>query len=197
MSAAEPSFAQSTDAHHDAREVRMTARRMILGAAATVVAAAVATTALAAGALKDPKTLVLQKSDFPAGARIKSKGGTSAGGYGAGYSVTFSYRTRSKPNELSSSVSVWKSRSVAIAGFRELKGDVGPAVPRIPLPKYGDEQIATFHSLDGGRLIVRKNTVVWVLELQSIVGSRELTKAEAVAELKRYGPKQKKRVGSG
>jgi hypothetical protein len=172
-------------------------RRIALGAAAAVVAAALATMALAAGALKDPKPLVLQKSDFPAGARIKSKIGPTPGPYGTGYNVTFSYRTGSKPNELLSSVSVWKNRSLAIAGFRELKSEVGKAVPRIRLPKYGDEQIATFHALDSGRLIVRKNTVVWVLELRSIVGSRQLTKAEAVAELKRYGPKQKKRVGNG
>ena len=45
--------------------------------------------------------------------------------------------------------------------------------------------------------LVRKRAVVWVIELQSIVDGRQLSQAETVAELRRYGLKQMQRVGRG
>ena len=162
------------------------------------VLAAIATGAAAgAAALKDPTSLVLRKIDFPPGASVTNRSGPVVSRAGSGYAVTFRYRTAGEPNELTSSASVFKSRALATAQYRDAKNEVGSAVARLQLPKYGDEQIATYHPLDGGRLIVRKKAVVWMIELQSMVGTRELSTSEAVAELKRYGAKQMRRVGSG
>lgn len=169
--------------------------RTVLAAFAAVVAATMATTALAASSAKNPKTLVLQKSDFPAGARVINKytaGGAS--GAGAGYYVTYRYKSGSKTRELASFVLVAKSSSLAGALFRELKTDIPRT--KLVLPKYGDEQLAGFQGLDGGTLIVRRNTVVWSLKIEYDIDIG-LTKPEAIAELKRYAPKQMKRVGSG
>jgi hypothetical protein len=174
--------------------------RLILAAVATIVMALIATSALAAAVPNKAKTLVLQKSDFPANATAKTTGG-STNAYGSGYGVTFQYRTGSKPNELSNSVAVWKSRSLAVQMFREARSEMGPAIPRLKLSRYGDEQVAGFHVLGGSQLIVRTGSTVWVLELQTIVTrggqTHELTKAEAIAEYKRYAPKQQRRVGNG
>jgi hypothetical protein len=169
--------------------------RTVLAAFAVVVAATMATTALAASTAKSPKTMVLQKSDFPAGARVINKytsGAASAAG--AGYYITYRYKSGSKTRELASFASTWNSSSLARFGFRELKTDVPRT--KLVLPKYGDEQIAGFLGLDGGMLVVRKNTVVWSLKIEYDLDIG-LTKAEALAELKRYAPKQMKRVGSG
>jgi hypothetical protein len=142
------------------------------------------------------KTLALQKADFPRGTVARNPSATVSAA-GSGYGVTYRYRTAGKPNELSVSVAVFKSRAVAAQLFRESKAELGSATPRLQLPRYGDEQVAGFHVLGGSQLIVRTGSVVWVLELQTIVGSRELTKAEALAEYRRYAPKQKRRIEAG
>jgi hypothetical protein len=174
----------------------MTAR-LLSTAAAALVAVALSATALAGAAAKDPKTMVLQKADFPAGAgaRLTAKHGASSAA-GSGYYVTYRYKTGSKPRELSSFVTVTKSRSLAVAVFRESKNDTISTSSRIVLPKYGDEQLATFLGLDGGQLIVRKGNTVWLLKAEYLLDPG-LTKAEAIAELKRYAPKQMRHVGNG
>jgi hypothetical protein len=172
----------------------MSARLLVLTAAA-LAAAAVCTTALAGAAAKDPKTMVLQKSDLPAGARLTAKHGDSSAGVSV-YYVTYRYKTGSKARELSSFVTVTKSRSLAVAVFRESKNDTISTSSRIVLPKYGDEQLATFLGLDGAQLIVRKGNTVWLLKAEYLLDSG-LTKAEATAELKRYAPKQMRHVGNG
>jgi hypothetical protein len=170
--------------------------------AAVVVVTAIAGAAFAAPGAKKPSQLVVQKSDFPAsaGARVLTRSGGSSGGYG-GYGVTYAYRTGSQPNEISSSVLVLPSRAVAVAAFRELRDEMTKGVPLLRLPAYGDEQIANFSPLGGSQLVVRKNTVVWVLELQTFLTrdgrTHELTKAEATDEYKALAPKVKQRVGSG
>jgi hypothetical protein len=172
-------------------------RRTVLAAFAAVVAATMATTALAASAAKNPKTLVLQKSDFPAGARLikKYSAGASSSG-GAGYYATYQYKSGAKTRQLSSSALVFKGASLATTAFKYFKSDTIKTATKLTLPKYGDEQFATFLGLDGGELFVRKNTVVWSLKIEYDIDIG-LTKAEALAELKRYAPKQMKRVGSG
>lgn len=170
-------------------------RRVILAAVAVLVAAALTTTALAASTAKNPKLLVLQKSDFPAGAKVVNKytsGASSAAG--AGYYITYRYKSGSKTRELASFASTWNSSKLARLGFRELKTDV--LGTKVVLPRYGDEQVAGWLGPDGGMLVVRKNTVVWSLKIEYDIDIG-LTKAEALAELKRYAPKQAKRVGSG
>lgn len=165
--------------------------------------AAVLGGALAAGSIasaaQEAKQLVLQKSDFPksAAARVTIQGRTPGGG---GF-ATFAYQTGSAPNELSVSVAVVPTRAMAVALFNEFKSDVPAIVRRIQLPKYGDEQFAYFHVAQGSSLVVRKNAVVWAFELQTFLTrggkTHELTMAEAIAEYKRYAPKQKRRVGAG
>jgi hypothetical protein len=169
--------------------------RVLSTAAAALVAAALSTTALAGAVANDAKKLVLQQKDFPAGAKLTVKHGQSTAAV-SGYYVTYRYKTGSKPRELSSFVSVFKSRSMAVAGYRELKSNASTAASKIVLPKYGDEQVATFQGLDGGELIVRKGNTFWLLKAEYLL-EPGLTKAEAIAELKRYAPKQMRRVGSG
>lgn len=169
-------------------------------AAAAVLAALVSASAVAAGAPNKAKALVLQKSDFPPGTTTSMAAG-DASSEGSGYTVTFHYRTAGKPNQLTASVVVVKSRDLAVQTFREFRGDMIPIVPKLNLPRYGDEQAANFSTLGGSQLIVRKGSVIWVLELQTFFTrggrTREMTKAEAIAEYKRYGPKQQRRVGKG
>jgi hypothetical protein len=164
---------------------------------AALIAMLAAAAALAAPPNK-AEALALQKSDFPAGTVVRPGGG-SATATGSSYAVTFQYRTGTKPNELSAFVAVSPGRGVATAMFRELKSEMGLGVPKLKLPPYGDEQVADFSPLGGSRLLVRKGSVVWALELQTFLtrGGRthELTKAEAIAEYKRYAPKQQRRVG--
>ncbi len=177
----------------------MSRKRFTLAALA-VVAAVVATSALAAGAPNRAKTLILQKSDFPPGTTAKNAAG-DASAEGSGYSVTFHYRTRGKPRELSASVVVFKSRSLAVAMFKEFRSDMLPIVPKLRLPRYGDEQAANHSVLGGSQLIVRRGSVIWVLEPQTFLthGGKtyELTRPEAIAEYKRYASKQQRRVGNG
>ena len=88
-----------------------------------------------------------------------------------------------------------------MAMFKELRSDMLPIVPKLKLPRHGDEQVANHSVLGGSQLIVRKGSVVWVLEFQTYMvrddQTHELTRAEAIAEYKRYAPKQQRRVGSG
>jgi len=170
--------------------------RTILAAVAVALAATMTATALAAGTLKNPKTMVLQPSDFlPAKARVLSKytsGASSQGG--AGYTVTYRYTSGSATREVQSSVVVMKSRSLAGEAYRFFKGEVNKAASKLTLPKYGDEQFATYFFGEGELHVVR-NTVLWVLTVR--YDSDSLTKAQAIAELKRFGSKAMKRVGSG
>jgi hypothetical protein len=59
--------------------------------------------------------------------------------------------------------------------------------------------MATYHGADGGKLLVRSGDRVWFLLLQDLSsqpGTRTLTKAQAAAELRKYGLRQKRRVDS-
>lgn len=148
----------------------------------------------------EAKRLVLQKSDFPRGTVARDGGGTVSAA-GSGYAVTYLYRSAGGPRELAASVAVFKSRSVAVEMFEETRAELGSAVPRLTLPRYGEQQVANFSPLGGSRLIVRTGSVVWVLELETAVtrGGRthELTKAEAIAEYRIYAVKQQRRIAKG
>jgi hypothetical protein len=165
--------------------------RTVLAAFAVLVAVAMVGTALAAGTAKDPKTLVLQKSDFPAGARLGQKG-ADKNPHVSSYYVTFRYTAGSKQFELISTASVM-SRGLATSAFREARSQLLQGYRKISLPKYGDEQAAGLAREDNaGELWVRKGGTMWAI---SVLGP--ITQADAVAQLKRYAPKQMRRVGSG
>ena len=178
--------------------------RAVAVAAVAVLTALTITGALAAAAPNPAKALVLQRSDFPAGTIAAGGGGTTTGA-GSGYAVTFRYRTGGKPNELTAIVGVSQNEALAVRMFREAVRDLptaGVKLTKLQLPRYGDEQHASFQGTPGGsRLIVRTGSVVWALLLQTYLTrggqSHELTKAEAAAELQNYGAKQQRRIGSG
>ena len=91
------------------------------------------------------------------------------------------------------------SPRLAAAAFRQQRTDLA-GERKIALPRYGDEQVAALAREDNeGQLWVRKGGTVWGMSVNTAgVGNWGLiTKAEAVAQLKRFAPKQMKRVGSG
>lgn len=167
--------------------------RTILAAVAALLAAAMTTTALAASTAKDPKDLVLQKSDFlPARASLWRKPIRDKNPQVSTYAVYYRYKTGSKTFELISTASVMNP-NVATSAFREARSQLLQGYRKISLPKYGDEQAAGLAREDNaGELWVRKGGTMWAI---SVLGP--ITEADAVAQLKRFGPKQMKRVGNG
>jgi hypothetical protein len=169
-------------------------------AVAILVAGMVATSAAAAATPNRAKTLALQKSDFPAGAVGKNAAGTATAA-ASGYGVTYHYRSGGRPMEASIAVTVFKSRAMAVEMFKELRTDLIPGIPKLKLPRYGDEQVADHSVLGGSRLIVRKGSVVWYLEPQTYMvragKEYELTRAQTVAFYKVYAAKQARKVAAG
>lgn len=173
--------------------------RTILAAVAALVAAAMTATALAASTAKDPKTLVLQKSDLPAGASLKGKPIRDKNAQVHAYSVEWRYKAGAKQFHLISVASVM-SRAVAVAAFRQARSLFRSGYRKISLPKYGDEQVAALAREDNaGELWVRKGGIVWSISVNTVsfVKDGVITKPESIAHLKRFAPKQMKRVGSG
>jgi hypothetical protein len=144
-----------------------------------------------AAAKPDARKLVLQKSDFPPGASIRRRDGNATG-----YGVSWKYRTGSKPNELLSYAVVAPSVAIARKNYGFFKEDILKNEPKA-LPRYGDEQAVSLDLPSHPRLLVRKGKIVWLIDWTSPLGERDVTRAEAIAELKRYGAKQAKRVASG
>jgi hypothetical protein len=175
-------------------------RTLRFAAPAAVVVALVAATVALAATPNRAKTLALQKSDFPRGVVAKDAAGEATPA-GSGYGVTYHYRSGGRPYELSVAVTVFKSRAVAVQFFKELRSDLIPAIPKLTLPRYGDEQVANHSVLGGSQLIVRKGSVVWYLEPQTYMvrggTTYELNRAQTVALYKVYAAKQQKRVGAG
>ena len=185
----------------------MTGRTGIVFAATLLTATATAT-AFASGVLKNPKALVLQQSDFARGATA-GVNFTAPGTLAKTYSVTFNFRNGSREEEVTSSVAVARNSGnaarvykITVGGNTGFKGDTV-----FHLPAYGDEQYADFNPTRArGELIVRKGTVVWDLTVENcgplapagcLGGATppKMTKAQALAELKRYARKQKARIG--
>jgi hypothetical protein len=186
-----------------AKEVAMIIRTLL---AVALAAMAAATTGTAAGSPPQPKSLVLQKTDFAPGVRVIRTLPTG----NVGHSVVYRYRGPSGPIDLTSSVALLGSPGRAHALFAQLRHDWKGLLdrmtkgtgydPSLSLPRYGDEQMATYHGADGGKLLVRSGDRVWFLLLQDLSsqpGTRTLTKTQAAAELRKYGLRQKRRVGAG
>jgi hypothetical protein len=174
----------------------MTARAILAGLA-LLVAAALVTTAPAATSAKDPKVLVLQKSDFPAGARQTMKQ-ADRDAQQASHFVTYRVRGGSQMLDVMSWAIVMSPRLATVA-FRQQRADLA-GERKVSLPRYGDEQVAVLAREDNeGQVWVRKGGTVWGMSVNTAgVGNWGLiTKAESVAQLKRYAPKQMRRVGNG
>lgn len=169
-------------------------RRIILTAFAAVIAATMTTTALAASDAKNPKAMVLQKSDFPAGARLTD---TWGGKYSETHewAVSWAYKIGAKQFSIDNEVVVLSPRLVI--AIQTLPDHGLPLSGRqITLPKYGDEQVAGFSRKGNNvELSVLTGRVSWHISVEGTDGV--VTKAELIAQLKRYAPKVMKRVGSG
>jgi hypothetical protein len=187
-------------------------RRKTLSAVASVLTLAAAATALAADSAKNPRTLVLQPSDVPAGATRQPLGKVTSAGIVKVFTVTFNFRKGSREEEVTSDVAVAGTPADAATEYRlwvaAYTGFEGDRV--IHLPSYGDEQSADYLANPErarGQLIVRKNNVVWDLTVENCgtlapygcAGTTppKMTMAQALAELKKYAAKLKARVGGG
>jgi hypothetical protein len=175
-----------------------------------VAASAAAATALAAPAIKDPMSLLLRKSDVPRGATFRFGPGPASlvkalsalGVRAKDAYYTASYR---EGLELGGVVITVESPSKARRVFAQMKLELKQDRSNKPvtLRRYGDEQYAyTPPEVRGGLvgsadLLVRKNTVVWSLDLSAIDVTAPKTKAQLVAELQKYAAKQQRRVGNG
>lgn len=85
-------------------------------------------------------------------------------------------------------VFAWQKRTA----LRPRKGDTP-----LRLPRFGDEQVGLLgRETDSGRLLVRRNTVVWRLEVAPD-GALTLSPARVRGELVKYATKQRDRVGRG
>lgn len=191
-------------------------RRIAFVAMALVAAAG---TALAATAAKDPKTLALRKSDFPAGAvQFPVPDSTVRGPSSSFYSVTFNFRRGSREMEVTNYVDTSARSGDAASQYQSQVSQAGGKGATVikKLPSYGDEQYAAF--LQGpkvqntsrayGVVVVRKKSVVWTLTVESCgpfaptgcnfgTTPPNLTRAQAMAALEKFGPKEKARVGKG
>lgn len=185
-----------------------------------VVCMLATTAALAASAVKDPESLLLRKSDAPKGASYDTEGGDASGLEArlsqAGLSVdlaAYLVTTLSKTKgylELNGVVLTTGSAAQAKKGFPLAKksrdqfwktyGD-DPGKP-VTLPKFGDQQFARYLAAGNEgigiiEVVVRKNSVLWVLQVKVERRPSIPTRAELVGIARKYGLLQKARVGSG
>jgi hypothetical protein len=180
-----------------ARASTLAGRPGARAAAPAAIAALVASTALAGSIAADPRALVLQKSDLPPGARLTMKQADKNARLSS-YLLSYRFRGRSQMLDLRSWAIVTSPQLAGVL-FRQQRADLA-GERRVALPPYGDEQIAVLAREDNeGQLWVRKGGTFWGLSVNTAgVGNWGLiTRAESVAQLKRYAPKQMKRVGRG
>jgi hypothetical protein len=182
-------------------------RALVLG---LLVAAAGSTAALGASAPSNPLRLVLQPADFPAKADPVDAGpmprsfalklrGIDASGRGARYFASIPFgpeRAQNVSGLVVTTPSVAQARKV-YAWQKRTAMRRGKGSATLRLPRFGDEQIALADGeTDSGRLLVRRNTVVWRLEVAAD-GELSLSPARVRDELAKYAAKVRERVGGG
>jgi hypothetical protein len=187
-------------------------------ALAIVAAAVVTTSALAATTAKNPSSLILRQADMPRGAQYEATQGDDTGlgdaleakgidadaaSYlGASFSKAkgfwqisgVAFVTPSAAKARQAFAVVTKERT---AWWRRFGGPLKKITP----PLYGDQQSAGYDPPGGEgialvELVVRRNTVVWVLWVKS-ERRPAIPNAEFFAEFRKYAQKQKTRVGAG
>jgi hypothetical protein len=182
--------------------------RIATWALVLAVAAAMAGAALAGNAPQSPLALVLRPADFPTKADPVDAGpmpasfarklrGIRAVGRGAQYFASIPFgpeRSQTVHGLVVTTPSVAEARKVFAWQKRtEMRPTGGASTLR--LPRFGDEQVAlTDGRTDSGRLLVRRATVVWRLEVAAD-GELSLPPARVRDELEKYGAKQRQRVG--
>lgn len=177
---------------------------------ALFVASLMATAAPAASAPRNPLGVVLKPTDFPtksdpvdagpmpASFARKLRGIRSAGRaaqyfaripFGPERAQTVSGLVVSTPSLADARrVYAWQKRTA----MRRTKG-----VTALRLPRFGDAQVALANGeTDSGRLLVRRNAIVWRLEVAAD-GELALSPARIRDELVKYAAKQRKRIGKG
>jgi len=185
-----------------------------------VTALAVAASALAASATKDPSKLILQKKDFPAHAdyqasspddldvnhALKAKGldAHTAGYYGGTYSAKKGHlQIHGVVITTPSAATARHALGIAVKHLRATwKASRAVYKQTGGVPSYGDRQTAfskraTVLSSTGSiALFVQRRSVVWVL--WALLDRDQLPKkSQVLAGLKTYAAKQRARVGAG
>lgn len=176
---------------------------------ALVTAVVCAASASAASSVKDPLSLVLQRSDFPAKTRYTAarypsiEKALAEAGYQAKAADYLAEVPRGSTETLfvSGRVMVLSSPAEARRLFAQYKQDLALQLKLarlVRLRAYGDEQSAFAQTKPGTRadLRVRKGAVVWRVEIKW-GGVETFTRAQALAELQTYATKLKRRVGAG
>lgn len=184
-----------------------------LGATHTRIAIALAAFAAAVGAVQasgaatasDPARLVLQRSDFPAGTQWSSTRNATleraleqAGirGRAVGYGTVIP-QGGTEDLLVGGQVIVLARAADARRVFASFRNPF-PATTRdiVTLAaRYGDEQVAIVTRPPvRADLRVRRGTVVWKLEIKW-AGTDGFSRARALAELRTYAAKQKRRIG--
>jgi hypothetical protein len=164
--------------------------------------AAGALAAAAAGATS-PRTLVLKKSDVPAGAKRIAFG--SATGtiklprrvHGRAAYVAYKFKNGKRVEVVGSAAAIVVSTPDAHAAFTALRRNLvrRSTFYAIRLPKYGDEQFAmgiTIRPASAAVLVVRSGTKLWEVGVSNFPG---LTKARLKVELSKYAGKADARAG--
>jgi hypothetical protein len=175
------------------------------------VVAVLAASASGAGAAKDPRTLVLQRSEFPAKTRLTAAAYPSvdkslaAAGFKARSADYLAEIPRGKTGTLfvGGRVIVLASAAEASRLFAQFKRDLAldlKLARTVQLASFGDEQSAFFQTNGGsgarGDIRVRTGAVVWRVEIKW-GGTEKRTRAQTLAELKTYAAKLERRVGRG
>lgn len=179
-----------------------------------LIAALVVTTGIAAAAGPSAQSLALRKSDFPAGARLafeqaRPSAPLPGGGHGPAYAATFRIARGQKREDVHILVvtagSAARARGVFARGAADAKDFVDTVQHSNPrLPAYGDAQYVAVTGdpgaeETGGRIWVRKGSVVWSLEVSTDPLAKDfgLSKAQTLAELRTYARKEQLRAGDG
>ena len=199
--------------------MQLVACGVVVLVATTIVStgAGLATTAAGAAPPANPLRVVLTPSafpgtpsDFPANADPADAGpmppsfarklrGIHAVGRGARFFASIPFGperaqtvsglvvTTSSPLQ-ARKVFAWQKRTA----LRRRRGDTW-----LRLPRFGDEQVGLLSGdTDSGRLLVRRNRVVWRLEVAAD-GALTLSPARVRGELVKYATRQRDRVGRG
>jgi hypothetical protein len=190
--------------------------RTILALTIAAALALAASTALAGVRARSPLSLVLQKSDFPAGVQYTVESSDLSGfkpylqAAGVSYEpASYDATSYSKAKGfLHVAGMVFTTPSVAQArtGFatilaqRNLPFWIGVRTP-LALPSYGDQHVARFDPAGGEgqwtvNMMVRKRATLWLLHL---VSERRpaISKSEVLATFAALARKQRGRVGNG
>jgi hypothetical protein len=177
----------------------MRARRTV----SIVLVAAVAASFVYTAAATNPKSLVLQRSDVPAGAKRVSYGSTTGAiklprsVHGRAAYVGWRFRNGGRTETVAAAAGILRSTRDAHAVYVKAKKTItakGRAFKPLSLPRYGSEQFArgaSFGPVGAGVVFVRSGARLWEV---IISGYPSFPRSSVVSELKKYAAKEKARA---